>query len=573
MSKPASPPAILAVASGKGGVGKTMVTVACAFELSQAVPTLVIDLDFFNRGLSGLFHGRRVVGLIARPCYLDGTGAPPVAPWRVVEVETNLFHIAYPDLVPDELVRLEGRSADLICSQLRDFIQRAAAICGARAVVLDCHGGPDHTSFAAALVANHTLLVSEPDRITLHGTLNFLRQLRRGADSDRIDIRLIFNKVISTFRPAFLRRMYRNLLAPEFGGRDLLATFPLELPLTKAFEETPIITEAYPYSLLAKKTRVLLADLFEGTHPELLTRRIKTLPNWLRRRYRRTMGRRWWILNESLPLGFLVAGAILALLLYIPTDSRTQTIQQHLMRAALIVFAESNPADIPPGSYAALVIEEFRFLPKGLFSTSLDDFQLQQKIERALPGPTYSLEHAIRTRDNFRHQHEQDVILRYPVQWQEALKNLQPSRVDSILVVFSSASTLLLLVPGVLSVAWLAVALYVQWTTTLDRRFTRAARIGKWGVALWYVCLASAMWQLPSYMFMFLVAEKGSEARWAFLPAAALLILPFLGLVVQQSYLIYRDLRYDPHWRESFMRLAFLASLPVGGLIFYLFRH
>ena len=60
-------PLILAVASGKGGVGKTMLTVACAYELSLGGPTLVIDLDFFNRGLSGLFRGRRDVGLIARP--------------------------------------------------------------------------------------------------------------------------------------------------------------------------------------------------------------------------------------------------------------------------------------------------------------------------------------------------------------------------------------------------------------------------------------------------------------------------------------------------------------------------
>ena len=79
------PPLILAVASGKGGVGKTMLTVACAYEFSLGGATLVIDLDFFNRGLSGLFRGRRDVGLIARPRFLDAVDAPPSVPWQIVE--------------------------------------------------------------------------------------------------------------------------------------------------------------------------------------------------------------------------------------------------------------------------------------------------------------------------------------------------------------------------------------------------------------------------------------------------------------------------------------------------------
>src|SRR5215475_8929562 len=125
------PPVILALASGKGGVGKTMLTVACAYEFSLGGPTLVIDLDFFNRGLSGLFRGRRDVGLIARPRFLDAVDGPPSAPWQILEVEDQLYHIAYPDLVPDELVRLENRSAEDLAIELRDFIRRAVELCGA----------------------------------------------------------------------------------------------------------------------------------------------------------------------------------------------------------------------------------------------------------------------------------------------------------------------------------------------------------------------------------------------------------------------------------------------------------
>src|SRR4029450_4561087 len=137
---------ILAVASGKGGVGKTMLTVACAYELSLGGPTLVIDLDFFNRGLSGLFRGRKEIGLIARPRFLDPAEGPPAPPWSVVEVGHQLSHTAYPDLVPDELLRLENRTPEDLAHDLRDLIQRAGQLCGARSIVLDCHGGADHTS-------------------------------------------------------------------------------------------------------------------------------------------------------------------------------------------------------------------------------------------------------------------------------------------------------------------------------------------------------------------------------------------------------------------------------------------
>lgn len=96
---------------------------------------------------------------------------------------------------------------------LGDYVRELAEACGAQVVVLDCHGGPDKTSFASCLAAEpHTLLVSEPDRITLHGTLHFLRMLERMAGTREIDIRLVFNKVISAFSVPFLFSFYRQYL-------------------------------------------------------------------------------------------------------------------------------------------------------------------------------------------------------------------------------------------------------------------------------------------------------------------------------------------------------------------------
>ena len=65
-----SKPLIISFVSGKGGVGKTMLAVAFARELSLGSRTLLIDLDFFNRGLTGLMRSGRPVGKVAKPAFL-----------------------------------------------------------------------------------------------------------------------------------------------------------------------------------------------------------------------------------------------------------------------------------------------------------------------------------------------------------------------------------------------------------------------------------------------------------------------------------------------------------------------
>jgi len=102
--------------------------------------------------------------------------------------------------------------------------------------------------------------VSEPDKITLYGTLNFVRRLNEVIDQ-KPDIRLVFNKVVPAFSVRFLERFYEEHLKFQFDGRELLAIYPLEIRITKEFEKTPFITTVYPTSQLAEKTRLLLYRL------------------------------------------------------------------------------------------------------------------------------------------------------------------------------------------------------------------------------------------------------------------------------------------------------------------------
>src|SRR5207247_6239829 len=211
-------------------------------------------------------HGR-VIQQIRPPGFIARPSSEQAYLWELVEVAPNIFHIRYPDLTPEQIQRLENTEIAQLTLALKDFLQDVQILSECEAVVVDCHGGPDQLSFAACLVSAYSLLVSEPDKITFYGTLHFLRQLRRvvpeTTQNQGPDVRLVFNKVVPAFSAVYLRKFYDKEIRPLFDNSPLLAIFPIEMYLTKEFERTPFLTAVYPFSLLAKKARVLLRDLLE----------------------------------------------------------------------------------------------------------------------------------------------------------------------------------------------------------------------------------------------------------------------------------------------------------------------
>jgi len=298
-------PKIIAVVSGKGGVGKTMLAVAIANEVSASNKTLMIDFDFFNRGLTGLFastvaRGKKI-GVDAPSLFSQSTASAGDQPdagsdWSVVELKPNLSTLHYADLDKDKLDALESLDTSTLSDELKAYLLSLSQQFGFDVVVLDCHGGPDNTSFAACLLADHSILVSEPDRITLHGTLNFLRTLGREAPGASPNVHLVFNKVVPAFSSLFLSSFYKHSLLSEFGGRPLLAAIPLEIYLTKAFEQMPFLTAVYPHSQLAEKSRLILWKLFHADK-HILPRNITNMGRWRRFAIEYYMGRWPKVLN------------------------------------------------------------------------------------------------------------------------------------------------------------------------------------------------------------------------------------------------------------------------------------
>ena len=252
--------------SGKGGTGKTTISVALAHELSKSGRVLLVDLDLFNRGLSGLFASADVAdislsSLLASLAAPADSGAASLGAGDIVSIDDNLFCARCPEIDPSILKRILEQPEDDVRTYLEAFIQTVTDRLNCDFVVFDCHGGPDAISFAACQVAAYTIMVSEPDRHSVHGTLNFVRMLRPESESRRCDLRLVFNKVNPAFSAPFLTRFYKKYLAKDFGDSTLLGIFPFEDFVAKIVGQYPVPSKLYPFSLLARKTELLVYEL------------------------------------------------------------------------------------------------------------------------------------------------------------------------------------------------------------------------------------------------------------------------------------------------------------------------
>lgn len=300
-------PLILSFVSGKGGVGKTMLAVAAANELAQVCPTLVLDLDLFNRGLSGMFIRSTIEKPIAPPSFLSSANGRE---WFAAEIANNLYTVSFPDVEHLELGKHAPEHISDLAIDLQNWIVEIATQLNCEAVVLDCHGGPDVLSFASTKIANKTLLVSEPDRVTMFGTLHFLRRLDQ-LDICQSNVHLVFNKVVDSVGSTFLWRVYnRTLRVDYFADKPLLAAFPLELYLTKSFELNPLVSEDYPQSMLARKTQVMLFDLLHEEKNNFISRRARSVPRLMKNFRRKFFGRP----PKLLSLDFLAAIGFVLLL-------------------------------------------------------------------------------------------------------------------------------------------------------------------------------------------------------------------------------------------------------------------
>lgn len=284
---------VICISSGKGGVGKTSIALSLARELAQAAKVLVVDLDYFNRGATGLLTGRLLFkrkGECLVEVVLGGQSEqaelfPPIH-IDAIEKEPNLLFSGCADLSEAAMRRLERTDVTALAERLDRVLLALAESLQLSFIVLDAHGGPDSLSFAAASVSRYTVLVSDPDKVTLYGTLNFVARLREALPPylPKPRLKLLFNRVSKKFSWRGLTQIYEENLSDLFDG-PLLGAVPFLPSVFENFASAPFVSALFPGSLFADKIQLVALDLLGRQEAQRLPPSVR---QWSNRKVSRT---------------------------------------------------------------------------------------------------------------------------------------------------------------------------------------------------------------------------------------------------------------------------------------------
>jgi septum site-determining protein MinD len=243
----------IAIVSGKGGSGKTILAAEMAVHFARAVHPLrviLVDADTGTGGLS-LYLGvneirRDLRGLSTiilnseqdvRAVEVDDSLLRPLRNYRPgkngLTSEIRMLPVGDFRSVNREFQRTwtdsggtaNARRAAVLAPILADVVSELRN--RAEIVIVDCRGGIDDESIAVCQAVDDIFLVAETDTTAFQASLDLLDVLADGKLGDKLR-GFVFNKVFSD--PSLIER--------SAGGNfdlDLLATIPFDLSSARAF--------------------------------------------------------------------------------------------------------------------------------------------------------------------------------------------------------------------------------------------------------------------------------------------------------------------------------------------------
>jgi len=271
---------IVAFTSGKGGCGKSTIAVNFAYQVYLASKkVLIVDLDISNRGSTGIFSqwtapSHDIVTLTKLLRDDDNNKADNI---KLLEIKPGFYLIPASSKGEQEWTEPKIRLQDL-ADTLRKKLLNLASKLEIPLIVLDCFCGIDQLTTAGALVADHTILINEPDLVTFTGSLTLLNHLKNACrkTNRKINTHVIVNKVKSKQSIKELILLYRENLEKEIG-EAVLVHIPYNEKIFENFGIYPFISELLPQSLFVKKIELLIYILFKNDAEDLIKSNVK---NW-----------------------------------------------------------------------------------------------------------------------------------------------------------------------------------------------------------------------------------------------------------------------------------------------------
>lgn len=267
---------ILTVTSGKGGVGKSTITLNIARQLSlSGKRTLLVDFDIHNKGITGLFlpsiqtQSATVTTIVHQSSgFTQGNTQGDIKDMKLIRVTADANLLLLPASHPQEMIQWDRFHSEnaLIVGFFRAFFENLAREHRFDVIVIDCYGGIDSLTVAAAGIADDTIIVNEPDLITFSGTLQLYIYIRKqyvGAPRKPL-IHFVINRITSRHSFTFLEREYNFHLASLSIDDAILAYFPYDKLLLETFGDYPFFTELLPHGLFTRKIRLLIETLWKN---------------------------------------------------------------------------------------------------------------------------------------------------------------------------------------------------------------------------------------------------------------------------------------------------------------------
>jgi CO dehydrogenase nickel-insertion accessory protein CooC1 len=229
------PPFTIAVVSGKGGSGKTMIATAMAQIFAEAgLPVVLVDADTGTAGMSYYLGLRQVRNIRAGLSALINRGSLTREDMDLVLQKVALMPGAHPaQFLPigdHRRLSQAGREAsDQGSGKISSLLRQVVQVLRERPsiVIVDCRGGVDDESLAVCDAADDIILVIEPDTTSFQASRHLVEVLSDAGLDDKLR-GFIVNKAFED--PASVARNGTSMFGAQF-----LAGVPFDFEATRAF--------------------------------------------------------------------------------------------------------------------------------------------------------------------------------------------------------------------------------------------------------------------------------------------------------------------------------------------------
>ena len=281
-------PQIISVSAGKGGVGKTLISVNLARTLSwSGKRVLLVDMDLYNRGSTTLVADPTITGKITVSGLMEMALDQRVNRLRKAIAESELAESTDASGNPIPLYLIPSTLANSIIDwshhtydikQLKRFmgrvVQEVANKYDIDCVVLDCRPGPEPLFLAAAGISNEIILVTEADIVTLNGNINlysYLANVYKENSNVLRNVRFVINRIPKGQDIALIEQRYMKRLYDLFKTRPVLASIPFDDAIFQSFGQHRFVVDELPNSPFSRHIAGIASGLFSGGHEELLS--------------------------------------------------------------------------------------------------------------------------------------------------------------------------------------------------------------------------------------------------------------------------------------------------------------